>query len=131
MAQVTDVVITKKIGLDLEVSVGYNKPAAIGVALYGPNRKLVKDLGSALSMEPPDPDVFKIATKASLKSLHKHKLYIRVAIGSFSAEGDESVSVHATLRQGSNPVESGTVMDTQVVKNGGGASIIVFNIEVT
>lgn len=130
MAQIRDVSLNLKDTVNLEVSVEYQKPAAIAVALYDPDRKMVQDYGRALSMEPPDPDEFRIATKGKLKELDGHLLVATVAISSFTAEGNETVAVHASLRQGDKPVENGTVLDSGIVKDGGGASIIIFRIKI-
>jgi hypothetical protein len=125
-------VVIKANGGDVvvEVVVTNQKPAAITVALYGADRRKEKDLGSALTLEPPDPDVFDIATSAKAASLNGKIIGVFVAIAAFDASVDQPVSVVATLRQDGQAIANGTVVDPAVVSQGGAGSIIGYVVTV-
>jgi len=112
----------------VEVVVTHQKPASISVGLFGADRKKVKDIGTALTLEPPDPDVCLIESAGGISQLNQKKIGIFVAITSFTPQPEEAVSVIATLRQGGVPVQNGTIDAQRIVKNGGAGAILVYDL---
>lgn len=116
--------------VSLEVMVTHQKPASISVGLFGTNRKKEKDFGTALTLTPPDPDVFLIERQGNIAHLDNKMIGVFVAISSFTPSAEEPVSVIATLRQGGEPVQNGTIGAQRVVKNGGAGAILVYELKV-
>jgi hypothetical protein len=114
--------------VSVEVIVTHQKPASISVGLFGADRKREKDFGTALTLTPPDPDVFLIERQGSVGQLNGKMIGIFVAITSFTPAAEESVSVIATLRQGGNPVSNGTIDAQRIVKNGGAGAILIYEL---
>jgi hypothetical protein len=132
MADRQDVTLAASGGdVSVEVIVTHQKPASISVGIYGSNRKKEKDLGTALTLKPPDPDVFLVEKKGSIASLDGKMIGIFVAISSFTPAAEEAVSVISTLRQGGLPVQNATIDAQRVVKNGGAGAILIYQLNVT
>jgi hypothetical protein len=129
MAHKQDVLIELAGAVEVEVIVGYEKPAGIKVALYGADRRKEKDLGEGVSLDP-IPDVFAVASGKDVAKLHKKFVGIFVAISSFAPAATEPVSVISVIRQSGAAVAGGTVVVSDVVTNGGGGVVIVYSIGV-
>jgi hypothetical protein len=114
----------------LEVTVGYEKPAAIDVALYGPDKKKEKDVGSAFSGTASDPQSFDIAPAGNIAPLQGRTLGVFVAISSFTPSDGETVTVSSQVRQGASAVANSMVLATSSVVNGGAGIIIAYSITV-
>lgn len=131
MANTTAVTLKSGAGdVTVEVAVQYPHPAAITVAVYNENRQKERDVGSALSMEPPDPDEFGVSPNDEVPTLHKKLIGVFVSIGSFSGAPEESYVVVSSLRQGGSAVSGGLVVRPGVVKDGGAGVIIGYKTEV-
>jgi hypothetical protein len=115
----------------LDVIVTHQKPASISVGLFGSNRKKERDYGTALTLKPPDPDVFGIEQQGKIALLNGKLIGIFTAISSFTPAAEESVSVISTLRQGGIPLPNGTIHAERVVKNGGAGAILVYELTVS
>lgn len=114
--------------VSVEVIVTNQKPASISVGLFGADRKREKDFGTALTLTPPDPDVFLIERQGSVGRLNGKMIGIFVAISSFTPAAEEAVSVIATLRQSGKPVSNGTIDAQRIVKNGGAGAILIYEL---
>lgn len=114
----------------VEVVVTNQKPAAITVALYGADRRKERVLGEALTLTPPDPDVFQVAPTNAVVTLNTKIVGVIVAISSHDGTASEPVNVISTLRQGGIAVLNGTIVAPRVVENGGAGAILGYDIRV-
>jgi hypothetical protein len=131
MALKQNVALTKNGGdVTVEVTVTFQQPAGIEVALYGTDRRKEKVLGEGVSLDLV-PDIFEVAKSSRVGTLNGKFLGVFVAISSFTAGPSEPVAVVSTLRQGNLPLPSGLATATGSVVNGGAGVVIVYEMSVS
>ena len=111
--------------VEVEVIVGYQKPAGIRVVLYGKDRRKERDIGEGVTLDV-IPDLFQVATSAGSKSLKGKFVGVFVAVSSFAPQAQEPMAVVSILRQSGTPVPDGTVTVQGTIVNGGGGVVIVY-----
>jgi hypothetical protein len=124
-SQIRSVTIADSGPVDVEVIVGYQKPAGIRVALYDTDRRKERDVGDGVTMDVL-PDVFRVATGAAVARLTGKFLGVFVAVSSFAPDVQEPMAVVTILRQSGTPVANGTVTVQGTIVNGGGGVVIVY-----